>query len=83
MSEKQYNVVLVGCGAMGHGWIDNALKIPSVKVAGLVDVRCEAAEAMADKYKLPRSVVYKTLSEAIEKTGAEIVFDVTVPGAPP
>lgn len=81
MADKQYNVVLVGCGGMANAWMKNAQEMPSLKVVGLVDIRPEAAEALADKYQLPRSVVYRTLAEAIEKGKADLVFDVTIPGA--
>src|SRR5512133_1718307 len=79
--EKKFNVVLVGCGGMANGWMQNLLQMPEISLVGLVDIRREAAEAMADKYKLPRSVVYGTLQEAIDATKPDLVCDVTIPGA--
>jgi predicted dehydrogenase len=81
MSKQSFNVVVVGCGAMANAWIDTALKSPGVTVVGLVDVRRAAAEAKAEKYELPKSVVFDTLAEAIKQTGANLVFDVTIPDA--
>lgn len=81
MTDKQYKIVLVGCGSMANGWVSNALKIPACKVVGLVDVRKEAATAMAQKYGLGPEVVFDTLQQAIDATKADVVFDVTIPGA--
>ncbi len=78
---QQYKIVLVGCGSMANGWISNALKIPACKVVGLVDVRKEAATAMAQKYGLGSEIVFDTLQQAIDATKADVVFDVTIPGA--
>jgi predicted dehydrogenase len=81
MTQNRLKVVQVGCGAMGRGWIDNALKIPQIELVGLVDVQRKAAEAAAEKFGLPGTVVFDTLAGAIEKTGADAVFDVTIPAA--
>ena len=81
MQTKQFKVVLVGCGGMANAWMQNALQMPELSVVGLVDIRREAAEAMAEKYKLARSVVYGSLQEALDATKADLVFDVTIPGA--
>lgn len=80
MSEKKFNVVLVGCGGMANGWMESAVKNPSLNIVGLVDIRREAAEKMAEKYHLDGSVVFGNVDEALEKTKADLVFDVTVPG---
>ena len=66
---------------MGRGWIEYATKIPEIDIVGLVDVQRKAAEGAAEKFSLPSSVVFDTLADALEKTGAGAVFDVTVPAA--
>lgn len=81
MSEQTFNVVLVGCGGMANGWMTGALKMPSLKIVGLVDIHRQAAEKMAEKYQLDPAVVFGSLDEALEKTKADLVFDVTIPGA--
>lgn len=81
VAEKQYKIVVVGCGGMSNAWISNALKIPGCSIVGLVDVRREAAAAQAQKYNLGDGVVFDTLQQALETTKADLVFDVTVPGA--
>ena len=74
-------VVLVGCGSMARAWVETARQIDAVSIVGLVDIRREAAEAMAQKFSLPPSVVFGTLKQALAATGANVVFDVTVPEA--
>jgi predicted dehydrogenase len=81
MTEKTFKAVQVGCGSMGNGWVDNALKTPGLEIVGLVDIHRVAAEKMAERFKLPPTVVYNSLGEALAKTGADVVFDVTVPAA--
>ncbi len=78
---NELRVVLAGCGGMANAWINIALKIPQIKLVGLVDVRREAAEAKAAKFNLPPEMVYPNLRRAIKKTQANVVFDVTVPAA--
>jgi len=79
--DNALKVVQVGCGSMGRGWIDNALKTPGIQLVGLVDVQRKAAEAAAEKFQLPPSIVFDTLADALAKTGADVVFDVTIPAA--
>jgi len=74
-------VVQVGCGAMGRGWMEHALKIPGIELVGLVDVQRAAAEAAAEKLHLSSSIVFDNLPDALAKSNADAVFDVTIPAA--
>lgn len=80
-TQKEWKVVLVGCGGMANAWMTNAQATPGIKLVGLVDINRAAAEAMAAKYNLPASVVFNTQEEAIKATGADACFDVTIPAA--
>ena len=80
-TEKSLKVVQVGCGGMGRGWIEAALKTPGIEIVGLVDMHRPAAEATAAKFELPATIVFDTLTDALDKTGADVVFDVTIPAA--
>ena len=75
---KRYNVVLAGCGGMARTWVEYALKRDDVTIAGLVDIRPEGARAMAERYSLT-CPVFTDLTEALRATGANLVFDVTIP----
>ncbi len=66
---------------MGRGWIEQALKVPGLKLVGLVDMLPKSAADAAEKFHLPPEVVFTDLNEALAKTNADVVFDVTVPSA--
>lgn len=74
-------VVVVGCGSMANAWVKIAKAAPQTQIVGLVDMRREAAEAMAAKYDLPPTIVFDTLKQAITATQPDAVFDVTIPAA--
>lgn len=80
-NNTELKVVQVGCGAMGRGWVEQALKVPGITIVGLVDVIRKSAEAAAEKFQLSSDVVFTDLNQAMEKTNADVVFDVTVPAS--
>ncbi|MEK7766066.1 MAG: Gfo/Idh/MocA family oxidoreductase [bacterium] len=73
--------VLVGCGGISHAWLTAAAKIPGLEIAGLVDVRAEAARARAAEFKLPGAVLGTELAEVLDRVKPDAVFDCTVPPA--
>lgn len=77
---KPYRIALAGCGSMARRWMKYALSRSDADIVALVDIRREAAQAMAAEYNLSCGC-YTDLTEAIQETGANLVFDVTVPEA--
>ncbi|WP_127530206.1 Gfo/Idh/MocA family protein [Paenibacillus kobensis] len=75
-----YKVVVAGCGGMSNAWIDYAMQRPDTEIAALVDIKLEFAERMREKKGLSCQV-FTDLAEAIEQTGANLVFDVTIPAS--
>jgi predicted dehydrogenase len=75
-----YRIVVAGCGAMASEWISYVLKRPDLQITALVDIRLESAEAMAGKHGLS-CPVFTDVKQAIAETGANLVFDVTVPSS--
>ncbi len=73
--------VVVGCGGMAREWVKHAVELDTIELVGLVDLNRDAAVAMAERFHLPDSVVFGSLREAVAATGADAVFDVTVPAA--
>ncbi|MBL8107927.1 MAG: hypothetical protein JNJ72_20330, partial [Anaerolineales bacterium] len=43
-----FRALLVGAGGMGRAWGDNLKKNPDVEIAGLVDIRPNAAAEAAE-----------------------------------
>lgn len=75
---NMYKVVVAGCGKMSNSWLDYVAQREDAEVVGLVDIRQEAAAAMAERRGLSAGA-YTDLREAIRETGANLVFDVTIP----
>ncbi len=81
---KSYKVVLAGCGGMSKAWIEYAIERAmtkgDVELVGFVDINEESACSQAGQYglKLPCGT---DLASVIRTTGANLVFDVTVPEA--
>lgn len=75
---NKHRIAVVGCGGMANTWMEYALGREDCEIVALVDIRPESAQAMAEKYGLSCGV-YTDPAEAIEASGATLVFDVTVP----
>lgn len=76
----KYKIVVAGCGSMANAWVKDALMRKDATIVGLVDIKREFAEAMANRYGL-KCGTYTDLAEALTETGANLVFDVTIPAS--
>lgn len=76
----KYKVIVAGCGGMSRAWIDYAIERADVEIVALVDIKLEFAKAMADQKGLVCRI-FDNIEEAIKETGANLVFDVTVPAS--
>lgn len=74
-------VVLVGCGGISRAWLAAAREIPGLAVAGLVDLREEAARERAAEFGLADAVIGAELVEVLDRVKPDAVFDCTVPEA--
>jgi predicted dehydrogenase len=72
-------VIQVGIGNMGGAWLNAVLKSEEVEYAGFVEINDAIAEEQAGKYDLDRSLIFKTLEEALTRVQADAVIDVTPP----
>lgn len=72
-------VIQVGIGNMGGAWLNAVLKSEEVEHAGYVEINEAIAEEQAGKFNLDRSLIFKTLEEAIANVQADAVIDVTPP----
>jgi predicted dehydrogenase len=79
MSES-YKVVVAGCGGMSNVWIDYAIERADTEIVALVDIKQEFAESMRERKGL-NCRTFTDIAEAIEQTGANLVFDVTIPAS--
>ena len=77
----RWRAVLVGCGGMSNAWVEAARATPGLELAGLVDLRREAAEKLAARFNLANAVVGTDLDAVLAATGANLLFVCTIPEA--
>lgn len=73
--------VLAGCGGISSVWLDALKGFPDVTLAGLVDIHPSAAQAQKEKYGLTDARIGSDLRAMLKTTKADVVFDLTTPGA--
>ncbi|MBS4200231.1 Gfo/Idh/MocA family oxidoreductase [Bacillus sp. FJAT-49732] len=76
----EFKIVVAGCGGMSHQWIEYALTRKDVEIVALVDLFEDVAKNTAKKYSLDCNT-YTDVSTAIKETGANVVFDITIPAS--
>ncbi|MFH5186501.1 Gfo/Idh/MocA family protein [Paenibacillus sp. TAB 01] len=74
----KFHIAVIGCGGMSKSWIEYALQREDTEIAALVDLRKESAAAMAERYGI-QCGIYDDVRQAITESGANLVFDVTIP----
>lgn len=76
----RFKVAVAGCGNMANTWVQYALSREDTEIVALVDIKEENTQAMANKYNL-KCGVFNNLKQAISESGANLVFDLTIPDA--
>lgn len=74
-------IVFAGCGGITRAWMSAISDIDDVEVVGLCDLNLNQTQAFAEKYELPDAVRGDNLANVIKESGADTVFDCTVPAA--
>ena len=75
-----FRIAVTGCGGMANTWVKYALERQDAEIVALVDINEENARAFARRYRL-NCGIYREIGEAIRMSGANLVFDVTIPEA--
>jgi predicted dehydrogenase len=65
---------------MANTWVKYALSREDAEIVALVDLYPEHAQAMAERHGLSCEA-YTSVEQAIQKSGANLVFDVTIPAS--
>ena len=79
---ERTRALLVGCGDISRTWLRAVRDIPELEIVGLVDIRPQAAKQLAVEFELEQNVaIAEELGSALDHTGAEVVFNCTVPEA--
>lgn len=74
----KFRIAVIGCGGMSKSWIEYALQREDAEIVALVDLRKESAAAMAERYGISCGI-YDDVRQAITESGANLVFDITIP----
>jgi predicted dehydrogenase len=77
---SEFKIAVVGCGGMANTWVEDAIKRENAEIVALVDIHEQAARNMAERHGLTCGV-YTDMTTAITETGANLVFDVTIPAS--
>ncbi|MFE5323610.1 Gfo/Idh/MocA family protein [Paenibacillus sp. NPDC056579] len=75
---QPFRIAVIGCGSMSKAWIEYAQQREDAQIVAMVDIRKESASALAERYGI-QCGIFDDVREAIEQTGANLVFDVTIP----
>lgn len=73
--------VMAGCGGITNAWFNGMKNLDGIEIVGLVDLNREAAEAKREQQGLSGAIIGTDLAGVIKKTGADTVFDCTLPAA--
>jgi len=73
--------VMVGCGAMSHGWLRAAATIEGLAIVGLVDLDATKAKALAVEFELGDVTIGSDLDAVLNATRPDLLFDVVIPAA--
>lgn len=66
---------------MSGQWLKAVREREDAEVVALVDLNLDAAKARAQEFLLPDAVIARDLGKTLAKTGADVVFDCTIPAA--
>jgi predicted dehydrogenase len=78
---KPLRAVLVGCGAISQAWLKPAAAIEGLQIVGLVDLIPDTARRRAAEYNLNPIETGSNLTQILDHTAPDIVFDCTIPEA--
>ena len=76
--DKNYSVLMVGCGAISFVWFTAFAKRTDCHIAGVVDINRGMAEERAAQYGL-KCPVFDDFDTALAEVKPDIVVDLTFP----
>ncbi|WFB35965.1 Gfo/Idh/MocA family oxidoreductase [Kiritimatiellota bacterium B12222] len=78
---KKFKAIHVGCGGIADSWFTVTKNHPNIEWVGIVDLDVEVAKAKARQFGLPVGLATSDLEKCLRESGADLVFDCTVPSA--
>jgi predicted dehydrogenase len=78
--DKRFKIVVAGCGGISTAWFGSLKDRDDYEIVGLVDLNEQNADRVKHQHNLSCGI-YKDVKEAIKSTGANLVFDLTIPAS--
>lgn len=78
---QTYSFVICGAGGIANAWMDAFKNVPEARIVGIVDIRLEAAKALAEKYGFPADIAGTNLKDMLSQKRPDAVVDCTIPAA--
>lgn len=72
-----HKVVVAGCGGMARTWIEYAMKRSDCEIVAFVDIFEDNAKRYQQEFGVGRT--FTDVRTAIRETGANLLFDITIP----
>lgn len=76
--KSRFKIAIIGCGSISDRWIRYAYERNDAEIVALADIHKENAQAKLQKFAIG-CPVFTDVEEAIQSTGANLVFDITTP----
>ncbi len=83
LQSNPLRAVLAGCGGISRTWLRSVTRRNDVEVVGMVDLAPAVIGERQKEFNLAGVTVGTDLSAVIRATGADVVFDCTIPAAHP
>jgi predicted dehydrogenase len=74
----KHKIIVAGCGGMANAWVEYGKKRTDAEIVALVDISEAQARKLAHQHDLIVPF-FVDLKKAIQATGANVVFDTTIP----
>lgn len=72
-------IIQMGMGGMGNAWLERLSPLPFVEYVGFVEVNEQVAQAQADVYDIDKSIIFKSLPDAVARVEADAVISIIPP----
>ena len=79
--DKTKKIILVGCGGISRAWLNAVKDVPTLEMAGFVDIDEAAARVRAEEFGWTDAYISTNLGTTLQHVQPEVVFDCAVPEA--
>lgn len=77
----KHKILIAGCGGISRAKLEALRFFPDMEVVAFVDLNEDSAKTLREESDFKDALISTDQSDAIQRSGANVVFDATVPGA--